>query len=360
MRCPHCGKNNYGDVTKCFSCGQDMKTATGRAVVAKPMAPKSKTMKRIRMPIFMIIGIAVAFLGLISTFLPYFVLTASPTDFERDQNGYFIDGAIFNYQPGDTREVRGEITFKLKCNNGYIYELKGSGSFKSETGADLVGDKSYTSYTENAREDNDMTFWSEDGGLGNVGDTAYLEVKVMTDSSEAYVWLEDTESHPLMIKYFLIGPIFIIIGGLIFLLGFIGKKDKSMEAYLESHPELKKGDIALSEYQKQQAELQKQEVMQSRQVNYSQPASPMAGGSPPPTGQPMAGPPAGQMPQSPPQKPTSGICRDCNQPALSFKDDGTGQCMNCHRAFVWDPSRAPAQAPPQAAPGQPISFEGPK
>jgi len=386
-----------------------MKSVTGQVLPPHPVQQKAKAVKRIKIPVLMIAGLAVVFLGIIATFLPYFVFTGDPNDFERDKNDYFID-----FQPGETREVRGDISYKVQCSNGFIFELEGDGKFKSTTGTDLVGGRSYSEYTVNAREDPDMTFWSETD-IGSVGDTVFLEVIVETDTAEVYQWLENTGNEPSILKYFIFGPIIIILGSVLFLIGFMGKKDKSMDEYLKAHPELRRGEIVLSDYQKQQLEMEKQKARQARDIYGPPQSGPPPGGppygpppqgpppggppyGPPPQGPPPGGPPYGPPPQGPPpgglpygpppqgpppqgpppqgppgamagprQKPTSGTCKQCGQLALAFNDDGTGQCTNCQRTFVWDPSRAPQQQPqgpppaqPQGAPPQTLNFEPPQ
>lgn len=49
------------------------------------------------------------------------------------------------------------------------------------------------------------------------------------------------------------------------------------------------------------------------------------------------------------EKPTEGLCANCNSDSLVFYDDGTGECLNCGREFRWDEEEYEEKKEPKTA-----------
>ncbi len=269
---------------------------------------KRSAQKRIKIPALMIAGVVIFIFGIVSLVMPFFLCTATPDDFERDSSGYFqeqyfIFFTIFEGEPDETREVWGEITMEKRFDQLYVYELDGHispGQFRDESGTELSGTNTASDFYQNSRDDPDMTFYS-DIDLGEVGDLIHVTVKVETDSSGTIRWLK-YEDDPLLSKYFICGPVVMILATIIFILGFIGRKDKSMDEYLNAHPELASGSVSLTQYQEQQKQADLQKVAQKEDLyGYGEGQKPPPGQPGAPTGQgPPPGQPGAPMGQGPP------------------------------------------------------------
>ncbi len=321
-RCPKCGRNNYGDVRKCSFCGAPLTFIPGeeiKEVSEEDIQEKMATMKveRIRNPTLIFIGGIIGIVGFVMMlvmFLSIMFLVYSPSGIEAE-----YDSGAFSYKvSGGEQMVFGEITrvtayedtnWDQGINHGYqeftAYEIDGDGS-DNRILALREGSVNYES---------DVWVYS-DKDLGSKGDRVLIKVE-----SKGNDYGEERAVSPGYAPWggrgylsgwiWLMPGLTILIGGLlVFLMGIVGKADRSMERLMQDDKELRQQQLMLRQAAKKQMEekekqRQWQEGSITSQMDQPQPvmetAPPVAQQVDTVPQQPVNNPPMTQpAPQSPP------------------------------------------------------------
>ncbi len=270
-RCPKCGKNNYGDVKKCSFCGSPLTFIPGvevTEITQDDIQEKMDKMKvqRIRNPFMIFLGGIVGIIGvvlMITLYLSIMLLVYSPGGVEP----VYESGAWSYNVKGGEQMIFGEITavstfedttWDEGVNHGYneftAYEINGDGD-----------DNRVHAFREgNVNYESNVWIYSETD-LGEKGDWVLIKVE-----SRPNMFLEQRAVSPGFAAWgghgFLSGWIWILPGLLIglaglimFLIGIIGKADRSMERLLSEDKELRHQQIMLREAARKQMEQKEKE-----------------------------------------------------------------------------------------------------
>ena len=323
-RCPKCGKNNYGDVKKCSFCGSPLTFIPGVEIVPEitqdDIQEKMDKMKvqRIRNPFMIFLGGIIGIIGvvlMITLYLSIMLLVYSPGSVEP-----VYEGGAWSYDvKGGEQMIFGEITavtvyedtaWDEGVNHGYeeftAYEINGDGD-DNRVHAFREGNVNYES-----------SVWIySDTDLGEKGDWVLINVE-----SRPNMFGEERAISPGFAAWgghgFISGWIWIVPGLLIgltglimFLIGIIGKADRSMERLLAEDKDLRHQQIMLREAARKQMEQKEQQRQWQNEPNMGE-ASPVGERSMVPEGQPQQAfitPQAGYPSQAPSEMPQEQVAQ---------------------------------------------------
>lgn len=294
IRCPRCGKNNYGDLDKCSFCGSPLKFVPGQDIpdiseedIQEKMS--SINIKRIRNPLTIGVGGGTMLVGAALVVILYLVVMIAL--FSPDSVEPKYDGAWHYNVPGGEEYIFGEITRVVSVSESE-WDAGSNHGYYNHTAYEINGDgvdhrKDALNQQDVGREPHTWIYSERD--LGENGD--YILVKV---KSEPNFFMERRAVDTGKIWWggsgFMSGWIFAFPGILVFLAGagmliygFIGKKDTSIDRLLEEDAEFRKQQIALMQSARMAA-MKQQQNTQWQQME-GQPAAPeqqVPGGQPPP------------------------------------------------------------------------------
>jgi len=267
---------NYGDVQRCYNCQLDLRTPVDQVVPLKDEEKKKhKSIPRNRIPVLMIIGVIVVLISLLAAILPYPLITVESDDVlgEYDSNGRssrdtgstFILSANFKVLNNFT-DLDGWYALAVDVSNSELRDMSKYNSYLSFDQHFLV------KYLENDQ----LVVVSPYKLSGDLN----LKVTVVRDALTGYDILNVQSKATYTYFLWIPGVFFILVGIILFAIGFIGTKDRSLEQYFKEHPELGKGNIKISEYQKEQME--KMAGKKDSDIYATDPNAPPPGGAPPP------------------------------------------------------------------------------
>jgi hypothetical protein len=302
-RCPKCGKNNYGDVKKCSFCGAPLTFIPGEEVTEiseEDIQEKMSKMKveRIKNPLLMGIGGIVGIIGLVLIFVIYLsimFLVYSPSGVEPS-----YDLGAWNYNvDGGEQMIFGEIT-AITSSEDTNWDTGGDHGYLDYTAYEISGDgddNRVLAYREgNVNYESHVWVYSKED-LGDEGDMVLIRVESKYNDFGEQRAVSPGYA-PWGGKGYLSGWIWILPGLLIFLgglaaflIGFIGRSDRSMERLMSEDKELRRQQLMLREAaRKQMEEKEKQRQWQE------------GGGLPQAAGQTQAQTPVPEAVQQPVQQ----------------------------------------------------------
>lgn len=271
IRCPKCGKNNYGDMKKCSFCGSPLVFIPGEEIPQiseDDVQAKLSSMKveRIRNPVLIGGGGIVSVIGLffaIILFLIFMMWIFSPTHV----SPYTAQGSMHYEIPGGEEYIFGEITLLVKDGEAaqdqsfgyeagyYAYEIDGDGADKRKRADEDA----------NIALEPDLWVYSEKR-LGEVGDNILIKVKSEYNDFNEIRPVTSGKAGWGGSGWFSGGWIFLLPGFLLLLvglailtIGLIGKADRSMERLMEEDKEFRRQQLMLREAARKQMEAQHQQ-----------------------------------------------------------------------------------------------------
>jgi len=225
-RCPKCGAINYGDVKKCWKCGEPFTpTAASSAVPPPPPKPSleetlpQKT-PRVKYPVLYPIGTGMLVVGVILSLLFIYLVTESP---ENLRENYDSENAVFAYNQKFPETVLGEVTAVSDSPDEYgyyRYELNGDGVIKEK----VVSGSIQTT-------DENLIVRSKSSNLAKEGEKVIWEVdKRSNDVGQDYLVVVEEKSAALYrAPWFALA----VVGIFLIILGYVGLPDRSMKELLE-------------------------------------------------------------------------------------------------------------------------------
>ena len=267
-RCAKCGRNNYGDVKKCSFCGAPLTFIPGEeipTITEEDIQEKMSKIKveRIKNPILWGAGGIVAMAGIMVMILLFVVMmfiVYSPTGVEPE----YTEGAWVYVVKGGEQMVFGKITrvtaaedtnWDNNINHGYknytAYEINGDG----------VDNRVLALREGDVNIEPDVWVYS-DKDLGEKGDRVLIKVESRANdfgeeravSSGFAPW--GGHGYRAGWIWLMPGLLTTLTGVVMFLVGFIGRADRSMERLLAEDKELRQQQLMLRQAAKKQMEEQ--------------------------------------------------------------------------------------------------------
>lgn len=270
-RCPKCGKNNYGDVKKCSFCGSPLTFIPGDetpTVTEEDIQEKMSKMKveRIRNPMLMGIGGIVGTIGIVLFFIIYIVMmfaVYSPTSVEPS----YENGAWSYSVNGGEQMIFGEIT-RITLHEDTRWGEGGNHGYQDYAAYEINGDGADNRVTalnaEDVNREPDVWVYSDEN-LGEEGDLVLIKVESKpNDFGESRAVFTDFAPwghRTIFSGWIWVMPGFVIfLTGLgLFLVGAIGKADRSMERLMQEDKELRQQQIMLREAARKQMQQKEQQ-----------------------------------------------------------------------------------------------------
>lgn len=227
-RCPRCGAINYGDVKKCWQCGESFTPSATPPSGAPPPPPKPsleetlpEKIPRIKYPVLYPIGTVILLAGvLLSIFLIYFV-TESPGDLRAD---YSSDNAVFAAEREFPVTILGEVTAVSEEPDEfgyYRYEIDGDGVIEESVGSGSI-----------QKTDRDLIVRSKSPDKAKVGERVIWKVdKRSNDVGQDYLVVTEEKSSTI---YRAPWVVLAVVGAALIIIGYVGLPDRSMKELLEA------------------------------------------------------------------------------------------------------------------------------
>jgi predicted nucleic acid-binding Zn ribbon protein len=356
-RCPKCGRNNYGDGKKCSFCGAPLTFIPGEEVPEvseEDIQEKMSKMKveRIRNPTLYFVGGIIGIVGIVLMIVLYLLMmflvySSGGVDVEYEQGSF-----VYNVNGGE-QMIFGEIT-RVTTYEDTEWGEGGNHGYQEYTAYEIDGDGS-DRRVEALREGNvdyeaDVWVYSDED-LGSSGDRVLIRVE-----SKSNNFGEDRAISPGYAPWggkgfrsgwiWLMPGLLIFLGGLaVFLIGIIGKADRSMERLLQEDKELRQQQLMLRQAAKKQ--MQEKERQKQWQEGGGPPPQQAGGEQPPPPQRQPAPPVAQQVGGGQPRQPPQG------QPQQPTQQGQPQQA-------AYAPPQQPPQGQPQQQTQQPPKYQPPQ
>lgn len=221
-RCPRCGAINYGDVKKCWKCGEPFTpTAAPSAAPTPPPKPSLESLEyslpkktpRVKYPILYVIGTAILFVGVALSLFFVYLVTENPTDIRED---YDSRNAVFAAEREFPETILGEVTAVSSTSDEYgyyHYELNGDGVIKEVVGSGSI-----------QKTDKDLIVRSKNSNLASVGEKVIWKVdKESNDVGQDYLVVVEEKSYTV---YRVPWAVLAALGAVLIILGYVGLPDR--------------------------------------------------------------------------------------------------------------------------------------
>jgi len=310
IRCPRCGKINYGDVQKCSFCGSALKLIPGEEeeeVTQEDVQEKLSKMKaeRIRNPFLIAGGGALIVVGIVVALLMYVIFMFVLFNSDGIESKYG-DGALDYQVPGGSEIIYGEITLVVEYSDSY-WET-GNHGYENHTAYEIDGNgkdtrRAYYREEDQNQWERDLWVYSE-RDLGKKHDNVLIVVEQKTND-ETGEFRAVHAGNPVWGGngwiFVILGVMMVIAGLALLIVGLVGKADRSVERLLEEDAEFRRQQLNLIHAAKAKAQ------EEARRSGWGQPypVQPAEGEQPqqyPQQPVPMGGPQQGPQPQPYPQQ----------------------------------------------------------